>query len=82
MSKAVIMGIQQLYNPICALLARLKVGAAMRATTAGRMPRNIAATHDTSMKRWKKRAMTRMMTNEGRAVPRVVHNAPRFLRSL
>ena len=81
-SRAEMSGIQQLANPIRARLARLKVGTAIRATTAGRMPRNMAAIQPTSMKRWKNMAMSRMMRNEGRAVPRAVQNAPRILRSL
>lgn len=38
------MGIQQLAQPTLALRAKSKVGTAMSATTAGRMPRNMAAT--------------------------------------
>ena len=41
MSSAPATGIQQLTHDILALLARLNVGTAMRATTAGRMPRKI-----------------------------------------
>ena len=37
------MGIQQLDNVMRALFARLNVGTAMSATTAGRMPLNIDA---------------------------------------
>lgn len=44
MSSAQRMGIQQFMSEIFALLARLNVGTAMRATTAGRMPRNIDST--------------------------------------
>ena len=36
-------GIQQLLHPIFAVFAILNVGTAMSATTAGRMPRNMAA---------------------------------------
>ena len=44
MAMAVTIGIQQFANDILALLANVKVGAAIKATTAGRIPRNIAAT--------------------------------------
>lgn len=37
-------GTQQLTNEMWALLANEKVGTAIRATTAGRMPANMAAT--------------------------------------
>ena len=47
------MGIQQLTRLMPVLLAMLKVGTAINATTAGRMPINMAATHGTSMK-WRK----------------------------
>ena len=82
MSKAVTMGIQQVERVICALFARLNVGTAMRATTAGRMPLNIAATQGTSMKRWKNMAMSKMMMNEGRAAPNAETMAPLSFRSL
>ncbi len=54
----------------------LNVGAAMSATTAGRMPANAAATHGTSWKCWKNMAIASMMSNEGIAVPIVVSTAP------
>ena len=38
MSRAVTMGIQQVASVISAVLARLNVGTAINATTAGRMP--------------------------------------------
>ena len=44
MSKAPTIGIQQFTKEILALLARLNVGTAIRATTAGRMPAKHAAT--------------------------------------
>ena len=43
MARAETMGIQQLVQPIFADCAMRNVGTAMRATTAGRMPRNAAA---------------------------------------
>ena len=44
MAMAVTIGIQQFANDIFALFAKVKVGTAINATTAGRIPRNIAAT--------------------------------------
>ena len=44
MSRAETMGIQMLYRVILADLAILNVGAAMSATTAGRMPLKIFST--------------------------------------
>jgi len=49
MAMAVTIGIQQFANESFALLAKVKVGAAIKATTAGRIPRNIAATHGMSI---------------------------------
>ena len=49
MAMAVTIGIQQFANDILALLAKVKVGTAIKATTAGRIPRNIAATHGMSI---------------------------------
>ena len=72
MSKAPAMGIQQLPRCIFALLARLNVGTAISATTAGRMPLNMAAIQPTYMNGWKTMAMSRMMMKEGNTAPRVV----------
>ena len=44
MARAQPMGIQQLENVMQASLASLNVGTAISATTAGRMPRKMAAT--------------------------------------
>ena len=44
MAKAHTMGIQQFARFIFALFAKLKVGTAISATTAGRIPRKIACT--------------------------------------
>ena len=82
MSNAETMGIQQVERLIFALFANLKVGAAISATTAGRMPRNMAAIHGTSINWWKNIAMSKIMRNEGNTAPKHVHNAPRVLRSL
>ena len=46
---AVTIGIQQFDNDIFALFANVKVGAAIKATTAGRIPRKIAATQGMSI---------------------------------
>ena len=77
MSNAETRGIQQVASVMLALFAMLNVGTAIKATTAGRMPLNIAATQGTSMKWWKNMAMSRMMKNEGRAVPNAEQRAPR-----
>lgn len=76
------MGIQQLDHVMWAFFARLNVGTAMRATTAGRMPRNIAATHFTSITRWKNIAMSSNSRKEGRAVPSALQAAPLLPRNL
>ena len=44
MASAQTMGIQHVLHVILALLAKLNVGTAIRATTAGRMPRKMLAT--------------------------------------
>ena len=49
MAMAVTIGIQQFANESFALLAKVKVGAAIKATTAGRIPRKIAATQGMSI---------------------------------
>ena len=82
MARAPTMGIQQLERLIFALLARLKVGTAIKATTAGRIPRKMAATTLLSSNWWKNMAMIRMMKNEGRAVAKAAHAAPFLLYSL
>ena len=75
-------GIQQFVSEIFVLLAKLNVGAAINATTAGRMPRNIAATIVLSSNCLKNIAISRMSRNEGKVVAKLVHNAPRSRRSL
>ena len=82
MASAEMMGIQMVNLLSCARLPRLKVGTAISATTAGRMPRNMAATTALSSNCLKNMAMRRMMRNEGRAVPSVVARAPRTLFNL
>ena len=61
-------------------LPMLNVGAAMSATTAGRMPLKMRSTTVFSLKLWKKRAMARIMRNEGRMVPSAVTMLPRMPR--
>ena len=82
MSRALTMGIQQLLRLMPTRLAMLKVGTAMSATTAGRMPANMAATQGMSMKWRKQMAMARIIRNDGRAVPKAVQSAPGVRRSL
>ena len=49
MRSAVARGIQQVVKVMRASFASWKVGTAINATTAGRMPRNMAATQGMSM---------------------------------
>lgn len=53
MSSAETTGIHMLYRFIRADLAMLNVGAAISATTAGRMPLNMRSTMVLSLKLWK-----------------------------
>ena len=75
-------GIQTLYLLILADLAMLKVGAAIKATTAGRMPLNIFSTASYSLNCWKNKAMASMMKKEGSMVPNDKAKAPGNLRNL
>ena len=81
-SRADTIGIQMVHLFSSARLPRLNVGTAMRATTAGRMPRNIAATMGLSLNWLKNIAMARIIRNEGRAVPNAVAMAPRSFFNL
>ena len=81
MSSAETTGIHMLYRFIRADLAMLNVGAAISATTAGRMPLNMRSTMVLSLKLWKNNAMARMMRNEGSMVPNAVIMLPRIHRS-
>ena len=63
-AKAEAMGIQQLDHVTFAVFAIFNVGTAMSATTAGRMPRNMAATTGLSSNWRKNIAMARMMRKE------------------
>ena len=60
MAMAQTMGIQALRNVIFACFAMLKQGDAIRATTAGRMPLNVASTHGISRNCVRHVAMSRM----------------------
>ena len=82
MARAQTTGIQMVNLFSCARCPKRKVGTAISATTAGRMPLKIAATTLLSSNCLKKMAIARMMRNEGRAVPNAVAMAPRNLRSL
>lgn len=70
------MGIQQLTNVMFALLAILNVGTAIKATTAGRIPLNIAAIQGILMKFWKNNATSKMERKAGNAAPREAPIAP------
>lgn len=61
-------GIHKLYRLILADRPMVKVGAAINATTAGRIPLNMRSTIGLSLKEWKKSAMARMIINEGSIV--------------
>ena len=75
-------GIHKLYRLILADRPMVKVGAAINATTAGRIPLNMRSTIGLSLKEWKKSAMARMIINEGSIVPSAVTILPRMPRSL
>ena len=77
MRRALTTGIQIVNLFSFALCPSRKVGTAISATTAGRMPRKMAATILLSSNCLKKMAMARMIRNEGRAVPNAVAMAPR-----
>ena len=65
-----------LYLVSLALLASLKTGDAINATTAGRSPRKNRSTYSLSLNCWKANANARIITNEGRQAPTVLMNAP------
>ena len=71
-SNADIIGIQMVYLFIFAAFAKLNVGAAINATTAGRMPLKIASTVGFSLKRRKNNARHHIMRKEGRIAPNAV----------
>ena len=75
-------GIQQLMKVIFARTAIFQVGTAIRATTAGRMPAKTLATQGTSWKLWKNIAISNIIRNDGKAVPRAQQRAPAVLRFL
>ncbi len=77
MASAQTIGIQQLLNLILASLASINIGAAIRATTVGRRPRNIAATILFSLNSAKNIARINIAKNAGKATPIHVHRAPR-----
>lgn len=81
-SKAETIGIHTVYHVNCALRAMLKVGTAISATTAGRMPANMDATHGMCWKFWKNIAMASIISSDGIAVPAAAHIAPRIPRNL
>ena len=82
MSTAVMKGIQQFMNVIFARTAIFQVGTAISATTAGRMPAKTLATQGTSWKLWKNMAISNIIRNEGKAVPRAQQRAPAVWRFL
>ena len=82
MTNADTTGIQILYRFTLADFAILNVGAAINATTAGRIPLKIRSTMTLSLKLWKNNAMARIMKNDGNIVPKVVTILPRIPLSL
>ena len=64
-------GIQKFVTVIFAALAILNVGAAISATTAGRIPLNMLSTVLFSLKFWKNRAIPNIIRKEGKMVPKV-----------
>ena len=77
-SSAETTGIHMLYRLIRADFAIVNVGAAIKATTAGRIPLNIRSTMTLSLKLWKNSAMARIMINDGSTVPNAVMILPRI----
>ena len=75
-SRAETIGIQILYLLILADLAMLKVGAAIKATTAGRIPLKMFSTASYSLNWWKNKAMANIIRNEGRMAPNARAKAP------
>ena len=75
-SKAETTGIQMLWQFIFADRAMLNVGAAIKATTAGRMPLKMRSIMALSLKLWKNMAIARIMRNDGKTVPNVVTMLP------
>ena len=65
-----------------AVLAILKHGAAIRATTAGRTPRKNFSTQGLSLMLWKNMAIIIMAMIEGRAMPTAPTIPPKTPRSL
>lgn len=63
-------------------LAILNVGAAIRATTAGRIPLKMRSTVSTCWNWRKNRAIISMMINEGSTVPNAIQKAPQNFRNL
>lgn len=78
MSRADTTGIHKLLRSIFADFAILNVGAAISATTAGRMPLKMRSMTVLSLKLWKNKAMANMIRNEGNTVPSAVIMLPRM----
>ena len=76
MAMAHTIGIQTLSNDIFACFAIVKQGEAMRATTAGRMPRKVASTQGMFRNCVRHVAISRMTNRDGSTVPSVDISAP------
>ena len=76
-SKAAAIGINAVIQPILADFASLISGAAMSATTAGRIPLKAASTAGISFQSWNTIAMARMIRNEGSTAPNTAPHTPR-----
>ena len=72
------------FQLIPAVFAPVRTGAIMSATTAGRMPRNMALSVSLVFIRSvvRKIAMARIIIKDGRIVPNAARTAPRIPRSL
>lgn len=71
------MGTNAVIQLIFAVFAILHKGAAISATTAGRMPLKIASTAGLSLKSWKSIAIVKMIINDGKTAPNTVAMTPR-----
>ncbi len=74
--KATAIGIHSVFRVIPVLLPNWMSGAAIKATTAGRMPLNILSTRGLSLNCVKNKAINRMMIKEGRITPKPAARLP------
>ena len=72
------MGINKVLRVIWADFANRKMGAAIKATTAGRTPLKMLSTTGLSLKEVKTDAISRMIRKEGSTAPRLAKYMPDF----